>query len=288
VSISIPCVAGPYTGLSSTLTLLTSKVRVKSAPANQSYTDDQNFRQSALPTRSIATSTGQNDSGMFELNFRDDRYLPFEGHGVIGTWRLSMPQKFRPFDYTTISDVLLHMRYTARDAGGVLKKAAQDAMVAAVNAIGAAQSGFNRLFSLNQEFPSEWSRFVGSGRESKVMEFALTKRRFPFLFTGKGLKVKISKVGLLAVPAAAASAPVDLPATLKLFSPTDVNALQSQSDLSIGPLQGKIFDAGRSVEVKEKDTDARWKLTLAAADVAAFADDVADVLLICGYTVENN
>src|SRR4029077_1840745 len=45
VSISIPCVAGPYTGLSSTLTLLTSKIRVKSAPANQSYTDDQNFRQ---------------------------------------------------------------------------------------------------------------------------------------------------------------------------------------------------------------------------------------------------
>jgi hypothetical protein len=29
--------------------------------------------------QSIATSNAQNDDGMFELNFRDERYLPFEG-----------------------------------------------------------------------------------------------------------------------------------------------------------------------------------------------------------------
>jgi hypothetical protein len=33
--------------------------------------------------QSIATSHAQNDSGMFELNFRDERYLPFEGAGAI-------------------------------------------------------------------------------------------------------------------------------------------------------------------------------------------------------------
>ena len=31
----------------------------------------------------IATSSGQNDSGLFELNFRDERYLPFEFHGAM-------------------------------------------------------------------------------------------------------------------------------------------------------------------------------------------------------------
>lgn len=71
-----------------------------------------------------------------------------------------MPQKFRPFDYSTITDVILHVRYTARDGGGVLKKAAQDAMIDGANTIGINNPGFNRLFSLRQEFPTEWYRFT--------------------------------------------------------------------------------------------------------------------------------
>jgi hypothetical protein len=27
---------------------------------------------------------------MFELNFRDERYLPFEGAGAISTWQLEL------------------------------------------------------------------------------------------------------------------------------------------------------------------------------------------------------
>ncbi|MBK9227461.1 MAG: hypothetical protein IPL67_10515 [Ignavibacteria bacterium] len=37
-------------------------------------------------------STGQNDSGVFELNFRDERYLPFENTGAISSWRLELPR----------------------------------------------------------------------------------------------------------------------------------------------------------------------------------------------------
>jgi hypothetical protein len=58
--------------------------------------------------QSIATSNAQNDSGMFELNFRDERYLPFEGAGAISTWRLELPAEFRVFDDATIPDVILH------------------------------------------------------------------------------------------------------------------------------------------------------------------------------------
>ena len=57
--------------------------------------------------QSIVTSHGQNDSGLFELNFRDERYLPFEGAGAIsnGGWscrrtsravRLRHDQRRRP------------------------------------------------------------------------------------------------------------------------------------------------------------------------------------------------
>jgi len=39
----------------------------------------------------IATSDGQNDSGLFEKNFNDERYLPFEGQGVFSQWSLELP-----------------------------------------------------------------------------------------------------------------------------------------------------------------------------------------------------
>ena len=63
-----------------------------------------------VPIASIAVSTGQNDSGTFELNFRDERYIPFEGAGAISKWRLELPSDFRQFDYDTISDAILHLR----------------------------------------------------------------------------------------------------------------------------------------------------------------------------------
>ena len=51
---------------------------------------------------------------MFETNLRDERYLPFEGAGVISAWSLALLGKPRSFDYDTIADVLLTIRYTAR------------------------------------------------------------------------------------------------------------------------------------------------------------------------------
>src|SRR5205823_2220637 len=140
------------------------------------------------------TSSGQNDSGTFELNFRDDRYLPFEGAGAIAGWRLTMPDPFRPFDYSTIADVVLHVKYTARDGGALLQRTALHQMVTAVNAIGAANSGFNRLFSLKDEFPTEWYRFTQGtdASDPRTQEFALATRRFPYLFSGPDVTLSIA------------------------------------------------------------------------------------------------
>lgn len=65
-----------------------------------------------------------------ETNLRDERYLPFENSGVVSEWQLELPanpSKGDPaqFDYNTISDVILHIRYTAREGGGLLRNAAQ-------------------------------------------------------------------------------------------------------------------------------------------------------------------
>ncbi|KAK3395005.1 hypothetical protein B0H63DRAFT_533434 [Podospora didyma] len=63
------------------------------------------------------------DTGTFDLAFGGagdggGRYGPFEGAGAVSSWRLEMPPSaVRPFDYSTISDVVLHLWYTAVDGG---------------------------------------------------------------------------------------------------------------------------------------------------------------------------
>ena len=70
---------------------------------------------------------------MFELNFRDERYLPFEGAGAISRWRLRLPPvEFQPFDYRTISDVVLHVRYTARDGGNAFRSNVKEELTSGI------------------------------------------------------------------------------------------------------------------------------------------------------------
>ena len=130
VSLTIPCVTGPYTSVNCTLTPLQNKIRVNQAAMPKPYPEqpvasDTRFSYNFAATNSIATSTAQNDSGMFEVNFRDERYFPFEGLGVISQWQLSMPTDCNDFDFETISDVILNLRYTARDGGDALRGAAK-------------------------------------------------------------------------------------------------------------------------------------------------------------------
>ena len=76
--------------------------------------DDNRFRDFTGAIQSVVTSSAQNDSELFEVNLRDDRYLPFERARVISMWRLELPAEIAPFDFEGISAVILQMRYTAR------------------------------------------------------------------------------------------------------------------------------------------------------------------------------
>ena len=88
--------------------------------------DDKDLEKMLNPAEAIFTSSGNNDSGLWEPNLRDERYLPFEGAGAVNSeWRLDLPAKVRQFDYSTITDVVLHIRYTA-EPGSDPTKAEED------------------------------------------------------------------------------------------------------------------------------------------------------------------
>jgi hypothetical protein len=143
--------------------------------------DDPRFLRDYVPLQSIATSSGQNDSGLFELNFRDERYLPFEGGGVVSHWRLVLPDEVRHFDYDTISDVILHLRYTAREGGDVLQGNAVENLKKRIEA--AETVGSVRLLSVRHEFPTEWSKFKSASVSQQVfagLTLTLREEHYPF------------------------------------------------------------------------------------------------------------
>lgn len=180
VAVSIPCVAGPYTSVNCTLMLTKSSIRtdvgVGDGYARQG-SEDSRFSDHFGSLQAIVTSSAQNDAGLFETNLHDERYLPFEGSGVISEWNLELPVEVREFDYDTISDVILHVRYTARAGGGLLR---DGAITNLKTQIGEAQTaGSVRLFSIRHEFPTEWAKFKSVKIEGVIKTAELTLRLVP-------------------------------------------------------------------------------------------------------------
>ena len=118
VRLTIPCVTGPYVNVNAKLTLTQSRVRKKAPRDIESPTGEGRLVEEPRSRNvSIATSRAQNDGGVFEISFRGERYMPFEGAGAVSDWKLELPGGFRTFDYDTISDVLVHVSYTAKEDG---------------------------------------------------------------------------------------------------------------------------------------------------------------------------
>lgn len=206
VAVSIPCVTGPYASVNCTLTLLKSGIRKTQILRDGVYAradaEDDRFNDYFGSLQSIVTSSAQNDSGLFETNLRDERYLPFENSGVIGEWQLQLPadpSKKDPaqFDYDTISDVVLHIRYTAREGGGLLRNAAiahVKELITEAKAVGSI-----RMFSVRHEFPTEWAKFKGqTPAANHRFELALNLSPEHYPFWSQGRLNGVTRVDILA------------------------------------------------------------------------------------------
>jgi hypothetical protein len=206
VSLSLPCIAGPYTTVNCTLRLLKNTVRINTSTGDGGayehnndegvWIDDiERFRENNVPVKAIATSTGQRDSGMFELNFRDERYLPFEGAGAISDWKIELTQdaELRQFDYATISDVIIHLSYTACEDAGLFKDSAVTRLKGFLtNAAKLSKQPLIRMFNMKQEFSSEWYKFLNPpvAGADQVLSITLQREHFPFFSKERAINVK--------------------------------------------------------------------------------------------------
>jgi hypothetical protein len=201
VSMSIPCVVGPYASINCTMSLVKSTVRRSPLLLDGEYSrslsggeDDDRFEDYFGTIQSIVTSNAQNDSGLFERNLRDERYLPFEGAGAESTWKLEIPITYKQFDNNTISDVILHMMYTARNGGETLKSESVKHLETIIE--NENTSGLTNFFSLKHNFPSEWYKFTSSTADDSL-KIIIRKDHFPYL--AQSFDVKVKSIDLFAI-----------------------------------------------------------------------------------------
>ncbi len=205
-SISLPGVTGPHVNVGCTLTLESSRIRVLPS-LNVTYREtgeDDRFAYRYGKVEQVVTSSGQDSTGLFEPSLNDPRYLPFEGAGVISTWRIELPASGRQFDYRSIADAVLTLQYTAREGGSTLRAAASadvaDAMEQYKNA--ATEEGAAVIFRASVDFSAAWTTFLYSEIPvaTRDLELDLRAGRFPYL-AAKAEGLKITGVRLVLVAA---------------------------------------------------------------------------------------
>jgi len=316
VSLTLPCVTGPYTTVSCTFRLLKNSIRINTSNGANGYprnTDDQGlpaiddrFVENNIPVKAIAASNAQNDSGVFELSFRDERYLPFEGAGAISEWSLELfndlpsnnpdPKKpdfgtpLRQFDYNTISDVILHIKYTAREDAGAFKNSAVTHVRDYFSLDGTTPS--LRMFNLRQEFPTQWHRFLNPTDSTKgnVFELEMSSSLFPMRDQGKTLKV--NTVWMIARCTNSGNYDVvitpPLPAppagsnTMTLSKSAQLGGLHyAAKGKQVTPPEVPLFDA--AVDLSAAST-TKWHLKVTRPGGGNLqANEVSDLILILGY-----
>ena len=288
VRLSIPCVTGPYTNVNCTLTLLSNRIRVTTDNPTAPYSgiNDNRFISNIGGIQSIATSSAREDSGLFEINFHDERYLPFEGAGVISKWRLELSDEYRSFDYQTIADVILHLNYTAREGGESLRSAVAGQIDTAVNAIAqtTSQTGLFHFTSMKSEFSAEFRQFLHPvGTADHEMTIIITRDLLPILFQNQRHRIEIQDVLVLFRLRNAADYDDTQPLTLTISR--NGRAEREQDLKTTGELPADLPSATYDNLDGDLDGEEDWLLKIKQANVAILPNALKETVDVGGVAV---
>ena len=143
-------------------------------PSNEATTNVRaNWRANQQVALSHVDEYTENN-GMFELNFGDERYLPFEGTGAVSNWRLELNGMKGSYNPSDLLDVTIKLRYTAKQGGsrfanevkGVLKP-----------------YHATSFFDMAYNFPDEWEALTAGDVDEVEIPFA--RNMFPNMSSSK-------------------------------------------------------------------------------------------------------
>jgi hypothetical protein len=294
VALSFPCVVGPYVGINCTVTLLQHQYR-SSDSTEPSYLAKQDGRDPRfvhediqVPITSVCVSSGNNDAGVFEpLDFHGERYQPFEGAGVISSWKLRLPKEFRAFDYRSISDVVMQIRYTAKNGGESLTQAAskgiRDYMKGAATA--SQKRAISLLLDIRGDYADAWYSFAAAPdpahKDKRFLPIPSIKNRLPFFARSSNITVKSAAIYVTGP---------DMSKYKFYISKTKEN-LDTGATLSydnkLGDLQ--LFQSPASgatgLDAMCNSSNSLWYLTMKTVDGGEAVVGPANMLIVVDYTL---
>lgn len=147
VAVTLPCVHGPSAVFDGRLTLL----------EHQRQNDPTRSKAASVEVGGrdyIELSHGNRDIGLPETAGQEGWRLPFEGTGAISKWRLELPLETNTFARHSLTDVVLHTVYTARNGSPEARAKARDA---------AKDWPATVLIDIPSTFPEAWYTFQKSG-----------------------------------------------------------------------------------------------------------------------------
>ncbi len=297
---------GKFDNVKATLTMNSNKVRFSDKLNDetpypyQETIEDKRFKigYAAVPQK-IVLGNAQDDPGLFQSalgsNMADPRYLPFEGAGVISSWTLEMPQENNEIDLSTVSDVVLHLYYTALESN---KTDFRTKVIEYNSTI--QQPEFKVLsarFDFNADPPtvddpyplSPWEKLIkktGPDEDDQTLELKITASKFPAWTRGK--TVKINKITILTVSWPLVEFVIQ-PQVLPFQASADIPLPQFQGAqvpfICCGDIPADILPA----ELKELLT-AKWIFKLKTKPAINFKSlkksDLGDLLFIVQFTAE--
>lgn len=176
-TIAVDLALGDGVFANATLTQVTSRTIMEPDPKAVSFllaptqTPPLSIRTNWKAQQQIALSYHtqyETNSGVFELNFDSDHYLPFEGTGAVSHWRLELGGPPNAYDLRNLTDVTITVKYTALQGG--------DAFAASVRGM-LKPTDTIRGFNLNLDFADVWQAFLqGTGT---TLQLPLTQAMFP-------------------------------------------------------------------------------------------------------------
>jgi Tc toxin complex TcA C-terminal TcB-binding domain/ABC toxin N-terminal region len=228
---------------------------------------------------SIALTSPNPSTGLFEVDSQPELLVPFEHLGVDTSWELSLPKAANQFDFDTIADVVLTIDYTALDSGVY-----REQLLAELDR----HVSFQRMFSFRDELVDEWGRLHDPHAATPVRARFRSRRSD---FAPHLDDVHIDHVTLYFSPASGTpptSWQTDLAAQLS-FAPDQGTAFQATA--SAQPVDGVIttLSGPGNTPLWTPLVSAPlapfgdWVLEFASASGFA-SDELADMLFVVGYS----
>lgn len=281
VGVTVSSIRGAHTDLPAELTLVRSEVRDYDGSAWALRPDTTG------DVARIATSGAPNDVGLFSESTSDGRYLPFEHRGAISSWRLRLPECQRGFDYASIGDVVLTLRYTARDGGALRRSQAVTALDAAplVGSVGgeAAPSWLAdglqmwRGYSARSDFSSAWTAWKLAGTGALTVTASLRNLGLEEA-DPNSVRVFCAAVFRSGLgPGSSVSLTVDGNA-ITLATPVASGPADPIPELLVGPSD---WASAAPVPLDTGGTAPEWSFQFSPANLVA---DLEDLLIYVSYT----